>query len=107
MADEDDSHIALSWPIFSLLIGAALSGGAGVGTVLSPQIEQKALEACFDNSQRAIDVAVQHGAELQVLRTILENRTADRYTGRQSTEDWRTQYRVNDEIFHRLDRLEK
>lgn len=107
MSEENESHIALSWPILTLLIGSAISGGAGIGTSLGPQLQQSALQACFDNSERAIEVAVQHGGELQSLRRFVETQTSDRYLGRQALEDWRQQYRVNDEIFRRLEKLEE
>ena len=92
MARGEDGDIALSSPIFYLLLGAAGVGGLGVGQTVNPQ--RGAVEACFDNSRTALTVAAQHGEELKILSAELNRlsidlnmRTRFRYTAEDATKD--------------------
>ena len=107
MADEMDRNISVSAPVFYLLIGAAGLGGLGGGSFLAPALERQAIQACFDNSQIAIDVAAQHGAEIQTLRQLIWDRTQDRWTEDDHRDYERGQDRLNAEVLRRLERLEQ
>ena len=108
MADNGPAdHISISPVVFYLLLGSAATAGVGGGTFLQPAVNQEALEACFDNSQRAINVAVQHGEELNNLRQYIDTRTQDRYTAQDAGRDWRNQDRRDAEQDRRLNLLDE
>jgi hypothetical protein len=89
MNDESDvlNGIHLSPTALVLIVGAALSGGAGVSGIFQPRADQEALEACYDNSRIAINVAAQHGEEIQTLRGRIDIGTRDRYTASDARKD--------------------
>ena len=107
MSDEPSNHIILSPPVFYFLLAAAGFGGAGTFGVVGPALETKALEACFDNSRIAIEVAAQHGSEIQGLRELLLDRTQYRYTSQDAAKHSQADDRVHALIDQRLDYLER
>lgn len=115
MANEthDAEHISVSPVVFYLLLGAVGLGGLGGGTALSPKLDQTALSACYDNSQTALDnasaslgLAKQHGKEFLHLRSYIDERTADRWTGHDQREFQREIDRHLGIVERRLDLLE-
>jgi hypothetical protein len=84
MADSDSGtsiSVSAKLPYRALLlcIGAALTGGVGVGTLMPQGFEAKGVEICFDNAKNAessaaaaLRLAVSHGAELQQLGARIE-----------------------------------
>lgn len=105
--DESVGHITISPAVFYLLIGAAGLGGLGGGSFLGPQLEKTALQACFDNSQKALSVAAQHGEELNQVRAFIENRTLDRWTAADQRNHEREQDKRDAQQDRRLDLLER
>lgn len=117
----DDVHIAIPPAAFWLLISAVGLGGLGGGAFLGPAADQKALEACFDNSRIAIDVAAQHGEEFNTLRGEVERardvitdvhrelveRTVDRYTQTQANRDKQRHEEEHRALERRLEALER
>ena len=81
------NSVVLSSPIFYLLLGAAGFGGAGLNGVVGPQLDRKAIESCFDNSQIAIETSAQHGQELIDLKRYVDERTRYRYTSEDARKD--------------------
>jgi hypothetical protein len=109
MANESDDHIALSPAIFYLLLGGVSLGGAGLGGIVQPALTTEAaeaVEACYNNAQIALNVAAQHGAEIQGLRTLILDRTKYRYTSEQASTDWLNHERSEDLQNRRLDLIE-
>ena len=114
--ERENEHSVIELPAVAFwgVVSAALAGGAGGYSVLGPQIERKALEACYDNSQTALEVVAQHGAEfLDVRAAISENRrliyekTASRYTAEDAAKQWREQSRLDHTQDKRLDYIER
>jgi hypothetical protein len=101
------THFEIPPIVLTLLIGSSLGGGAGLYGALGPQLEKKAIDACFDNSQTALDVAAQHGEELNELRRLIYDRTANRYTTENSAKDWQEQKEVDGQQDRRLTGLER
>ena len=81
------NSVVLSTPIFYLLLGAAGFGGAGINGSIGPQLERKAITACFDNSQIAIETSAQHGQELIDLKRYVDDSTRHRYTSEDARKD--------------------
>jgi hypothetical protein len=88
MTDESNDHISLPPAVFYLLIGGVFGGGAGLTGFVQPHLEREAVTACYDNSQIAIEVAAQHGEELQILRSLILERTRYRYTSEDAQKRW-------------------
>ena len=107
MNDESDNHIILSPPVFYFLLAAAGFGGAGTFGVVGPALETEALEACYDNSRIAIEVASQHGAEIQGLREDINDKTKYRYTSEDAARDRREMDREHAILIQRLDHLDR
>jgi hypothetical protein len=109
MNDEstNDTGVHLSPTALVLVIGAALSGGAGVSGVLQPRADQEALKACFDNSQIALNVAAQHGEELTEINRRINVSTQDRWTGDDHLKYARDQERIDNLQDRRLDLIEE
>ena len=107
MSEDDDKHISLAAPVFYLLLGAAVTGGAGVSNLVGGQAQREAIEACFDNSKTAISVAAQHGEELVDIRGLLLERTRYRYTSQDAESDKRAQEKRDEIQNRRLDHLER
>ena len=104
---EPDNHIILSPPVFYFLLAAAGFGGAGTFGVVGPQIEHAAIEACYDNSRIAIEVAAQHGSEIQGLREDINDKTKYRYTSEDAARDRREMDREHAILIQRLNYLER
>lgn len=112
--DRGNVHISLPPAVFASVIAAALLGGGGIYGFFGPQMDRAALEACFNNSRIAIDVAAQHGEEFNKLRDLVErnrllilDRTAYRYNSEQAAQDWaeqRERDRQQDRMIELLDR---
>jgi hypothetical protein len=102
MADENDVHISLPPGIFVTVLVGALLGGGGLYGALGPHLDREAVTQCYNNSKIALDVAAQHGAEIQVLRELIYERTADRYSGADARKDWADQYRRDEQQDRRI-----
>lgn len=110
MATDDDSitnHISIPPVVFYLMLGGATLGGGGLMGVIGPTLEKEAVSACLDNSQIALDVAAQHGHEIQALRELIYERTQDRYTSSDARSDWAEQYRRDDQQDRRTALIER
>ena len=103
MSDQDDVHISLPPTIFAGLVLSAFLGGGGLYGVFGPQLDKAAIAQCIDNSDVAIDVAAQHGREIQILRELILERTEDRYTRDDARDDWEEQRRRDATQDRRLD----
>ena len=108
MADEHDGpSITLSPAIlWGIMLGSA-GIGAGGFSALSPQMEREALRKCFDNSEIALEVAAQHGQEMQTMREIILERTRDLYRTDTADSDWRQQRKIDELQNQRLEFLER
>ena len=103
----DDAHISISPTVFYLLLAAAGFGGLGGGSVLTSQAERPAFQQCIDNSDVALDVAAQHGRELQSLRDLIYERTQEWSSALDARKDWNEQFRRDEAQERRLTQLEK
>lgn len=103
MSEKDDVHISLPPTIFAGLVLSAFLGGGGLYGVFGPQLDKAAVTQCIDNSDTAIDVAAQHGREIQVLRELILERTEGAYTRAEAREDWKQQDRRDSTQDRRLD----
>lgn len=108
MAGTDDrTHFELPPVVLALLLSSAAGGGAGLYGVLGPQLEKEAITACFDNSQTALKVAAQHGAEILDLRELIYARTANRFTLDDAAKTERAQLKTDAQQDRRLLILER
>ena len=109
MSDDDSSGVHIFVPRTLLGVAGAglLSLGVGGGIAFSPQINQVALEQCFDNSQTALSVAAQHGEEFVEVRRRLSQLESRGYTIEQYEDDRDDHQREHNLIDRRIDLLEK
>lgn len=107
MADNESSHIIISPNVLYLLLAGTALGGGGLSAVVGPQLERSAIEACYDNSQIALDVAAQHGQELVDIRRLLLERTRYRFTSEDAEKARRTQARRDEAQDRRLIYIER
>ena len=104
--NESDGHIALPANVFYLLLCGIAGGGAGINGFIQPKLTTEAVEACYDNSKVALEVAAQHGQELQNIRNSLIERTQYRYTSENAQKDWAEHERFENLQNRRLDHIE-
>ena len=108
MNDEsDNNHITISPAILTLLVGAALSGGAGIGGIVTPNVSQKAVTACYDNSRIAIEQANSQGLAIDSIRLDLISRTALRYDTQDAASDRAEAQQEHDLLSKRIRYLER
>ena len=88
------------------MLSAVGLGGAGAFGIAGQGIERKVLESCVDNSHTALEVAAQHGDELQQLRGEVYRRTVSRYTADDAEQDWRKQTKIDEIQDRRLSLIE-
>jgi len=106
--DEDGTvHISVPRSIFAVILVAVAGSGAGLMGTIGPQLDKTAITSCIDNSQTAISVAAQHGEELQTLRNLIYDRTADRYTSEDAAKHQRDTDRWLGRIEARVQRIEQ
>jgi microcystin-dependent protein len=105
--DDDGKHFVLAPNALYLLLGSAVLGGGGLSTVALPQLQQEAVQACYDNSQIALDVAAQHGEEITGLRQLILSRTQYRYTSEDAAKSELRGERRDQEQDRRLNFLER
>jgi len=104
---DDSNHFSLPPAVLYFLLAAAGLGGGGIYGVVGPQLEKKAIEQCFDNSETALAVVAQHGQELLDLRQLLYQRTAERYTSADAAKDRRDNEKVHILYDRRITALER
>lgn len=86
----ESNHITTPPAVLALYISAAFFGGGGIVSTLEPNLQQGALQACYDNSQTALNVAAQHGDEFVEIRADiakLDDKIDDRTKYRWTAED--------------------
>jgi len=81
-SDELGNHIIISPTLLITLIVSAAGLGGGGFSLITPQLEEKALSSCIDQSnvaldqsKIAIDIAAQHGDELSRLNNFMLEKT--------------------------------
>ena len=99
-------HISMNPAIFYTVLTAVALGGLGGGLTLGPRMDEQAVLSCFDNSERALNVAVQHGEELNRLEELLIERTRSRYSQDDAARDGRQQSIRDDNQDRRIQLLE-
>ena len=114
MSRDESDHFVIPPAVFYLLIGGAVTGGAGVSGALVPRMEADSLQSCYDNSRIALDVAAQHGQEILDIRSqltdarrLIFDRTQYRFTSEDFAKYSAAQSRTDDIQNKRLDILER
>lgn len=104
---DDGEHLSLPPWLFAVFLTGAVGTGGGLYGVISPALEKEAVKACYDTSSKALDLTVQHGNELQILRNLIYERTSDRYGQSKASGDWGAQHQLDEIQDRRIDRLER